>query len=634
MAGLAGVIGPGVAPAGDLVARMAAQLAHSPAATLDLWSDGASALCRVRSGIDNPEVQPLWGRDGRRCIVFFGECFGYEQKRAELSRGGYPFRFAANDAEFCLALFEVEGEKAFGQLSGSYCFAILDPQAGELLLVNDRLGTRPVFYALTGSGRLVFGSQVPVVLQAPDIPRQLDESAALQFCALQRVLGTKTLMRHVSMLPPASVLRYRAGTVDVRPYWTPRYRPQPGSVDDYAEELAQVLRRAVGQVCRGGAQVAMLLSGGLDARMVLAAAETPMVAVTFGDYENPEAQAAREVAAARGFEWRFLRRDPDHYLKLVDAAVDIGGGMHPFNHAHGIGFVDALAREFDVVTHGYAPELLFRGTSLPKVTRRFAGLDLGKRLDPTLNESNLAERLFARGYGLMPAAESVLTPLGRRILADTLAADAQELVAEAAKATSEIYDIFLWPDVRYHARYPSMLFETSLRSYMTERSFVFHNEVIDLHLRMPCAVRSDNRLWLKAMARLNRPVAHVRDANTGHSPFMPQPIVALAEAGTKAARRLPLLWRLAATEPESPPGTRGLSPISWPRFDWMIGNHPGLRALITETLSDARALPSRLFDAEAVQRQLAEHLSGGQPRRHLLFALLTLGVWNRKYVNP
>lgn len=633
MAGIAGVIGSGPGDHGALLDRMAASLVYSPHATAETWSDPFAALCRVRAGSGRDRARPVFARDRSKCIVMFGECFGYEQKKLELERQGRRFDRPSDDAEFCLALYEAEGVRGLAALSGSYCLAIYDLSRRELLIISDRLASRPVFYGTTPDGRLIFATQVASVLEEREVSRELDLAAALEFCALQRVLGTRTYHKGVAMLPPASVLRFAAGQVTIEPYWTMQYRPQPGSIDDYAEELAATFRRTVGHVCRGGARVAMLLSGGLDARMVVAAAEGTISCVTFADYMNPEAETARDIAAAKGCDFFFLQREPEHYVRLMDAAVRIGGGMYAFNHAHAIGFVEQLPQPFDVVTHGYAPELLFRGSSLPRLTRRLGPIELGERLDPSLEHSNVAERIFSRGYSLLASGfPELLTQSARQVLAETLAADARQMIAEASAASADVYDQFLWPDVRYHARYPSMLFEVSLRPFMTERSFVFHNEVIDLHLRMPRELRSDNRAWLKALARLDAKIAGIRDANTGFAPGMPVAAASLLGAGKVLLGGLPLLWRLGrrrgATQDGGPPGA---SPISWPRFDWLIRHNTGLRQLLEETLADPTALPPEMFDLAQVRALLARHLRSEGQHRVVLFALLTFGLWHQKY---
>jgi asparagine synthase (glutamine-hydrolysing) len=632
MAGIAGIVGGERARHDALLAEMSKSLTHSVRAKADLWSDSRAALCRVRSGNDNPETQPLFNRDRTRCIVMFGECFGYEQKKAELERQGHRFEYPRNDAEFCLKLYEAEGERGLAQLSGSYSFAIYDAGQGEVILVNDRLGSRSIFYGTTPDGRLIFSTQVSSVLCSPDISRELDVGAALEFCALQRVLGSKTYHKAVAVLPPASILRFRDGKVTVTPYWEMRYRPEAGSASDYAAELAATFKRTVSHVSRDGARVAMLLSGGLDARMVVAAADADLTCVTFGDYMNQEAEAAREIAAVRGFGFQFLQREPDHYVNLVDAAVELGGGMHAFNHAHTVGFAEHFQERFDVVTHGYAPELLFRGTSLPKVVRRLGAIEIGERLDPELNASNLAERIFSRGYSLLGKGfAELLTPLGLEVLMETLAGDARQMIAEASAASSDVYDQFLWPDVRYHARYPSMLFETSLRAYVTERSCVLHNEMLDLHLRLPRVLRSDSRLWVKALAKLDRRIARIRNANTGFSPMMPPSLAAMLETASAWATHLPLVWRLSNARRTAESLRPGVSPISWPRFDWLIRNNQALRQLITVTLSDPDALPPQYFDHTAIRRLVDDHLADRRQSRTILFALLTFGLWHKKY---
>jgi asparagine synthase (glutamine-hydrolysing) len=632
MAGIAGVVGEAESDVRAVVTELAKSLVHSGRTVVETWADAHAGLCRARSGIDNPAPQPVFSPDRTRCLVLFGECFGYEQKKAELTAAGLRFERGDDDAEFCLGLLEHEGERGLASLSGSFCFAQYDSRKRELMLVTDRLGTRSLFYATTADGRLVFGTQVSALLRVPGVTRTLEPRAVVEFCALQRVLGSKTYHQGVQVLPPASVLTWRDGRVTISPYWRMQYAPQPGTADEYAEELAAVLKRSVGQIGRRGARVAMLLSGGLDARMVVAASGSGLECISFGDYMNPEVETARKVAAARGFGFRFLQRGPDHYPRLLDQGVDIGNGMHPFNHAHAIGFVEGLAEQFDVVTHGYVPELMFRGSSMPKIERKVAGVTVSEELDRSLTAANLPDRIFHRGYSLLKlGVERLLQPQAARLLHETLREDAREMIAASAASSGTVYDQFLWPDVYYHGRYPSMLFEHSLRMFMTERSLVFQNEVIDLHLRMPLEVRCDSTVWMKAVARLDRRVAAVANANTGFSPFMPMALSAGLDAAGELAQRLPGLSRLARRAGGPEAAAPGMSPISWPRFDWLVRNNVELRRRVVETLSDPLALPPEIFDLHQVDALLQEHMANRGGHRLLLFALLTFGLWNRRH---
>lgn len=630
MAGIAGAISPVPWDASPLLEAMAASLCFSPRSRAEIWNDARVGLCRVRSGVDNPEPQPIFSRDQTKCIVLFGECFDYEEQKRELVRRGHAFKFEDNDAEFCLRLYEEYGEKAFPLLSGSFSFAIHDLKKNQLLLVNDRLGSRPLFHGVTSDGKLVFATQVSSVLRSPDVSRELDSSAVLEFCTLQRVLGTKTYHQGVKMLPPASVLNYSLGKLTISSYWQPDYRPQPGSLSDYAEELALTMKGAMRQVMRGTSGVGVLLSGGLDARMMVAAADDGLTCYTFADYQNPEFQAAKQVADAKGFNLRFLQRDPDHYPNMVDTAVELGGGMHPFNHAHALGFVEKIAEECSVITHGYGIEALFRGTTLPKRSRALLGIPLGSRLDPTLNTENLPYRMYCRAYSLQGRYPGLFAPGIADRLEEAIVDSARHLIADASQHCTNVYDQLLWSDVFARARYPSYIFLPSLRPYIIERSVLFNNKVIDLHLKIPVELRSDNRLWLKAMARLDRNVAHVANANTGHSPFMPAAIRSGIEVGRKMMERLPLLWRLASKAGEREPGP-GLSPISWSRFDWLIRNNVKLRQMIVNTLNDPEALPPHIFDLRRVNGILDEHLNNRGQHRTILFALLTFGRWHKKY---
>ncbi|MBI3154322.1 MAG: hypothetical protein HYZ20_02840 [Burkholderiales bacterium] len=640
MAGIAGAAAGGhPAEHAGLVARMAQRLAYHAGSRAEHWQSagepaGQVAVCGVRTSETADSPRPIVGDRTGVCLVLFGECVGYEDERRQLERRGHAFGDGAcSDALFCLRLYEEHGRDAFARLSGSFCLVIHDPRTRELLLVSDRLGSRPLFYGTTADAALVFATQVSAVLESAQIARSLDRGAILEFCANQRVFGTKTYHQGVGILPPATVLRYHDGRVTLEPYWQLQYRPQPGSIEDYADELASTMRRAVRRITDKGRRTALLLSGGLDARMILAASEAELSCYTFGDYENFETEVARRVTGLKGNAFHFLQRDPDQYAAMVDTAVEVGSGMHPFNHAHALGFIDRIRGDCDAITHGYGTEILFRGTSLPRRKRRLLGIDLGPQLDDGFRDADLPRRLLDRGYSLTGKGMlELLTPAARQTLEDRRAATTRDLIEAARGHTAGPHDAFLWPDIYYRSRFPSFVFELSMRPFIAERSIDFDNEIIDLHLRMPVQVRCGNALWLRAMERLDRRVAHAVTANTGYSPFTPPALVSALDRA-RSAIGLPSRREssMRAAQSASSRSADGLSPISWPRFDNMIRENPAMRAMIVETLHDPAALSPEIFDPAKVDRLVGDHLAGRVHARDVLFALLTLGRWCRKY---
>lgn len=636
MAGIVGAAG-GAAPLdhADLVDRMATRLVRHADTCFERWvMPGLAAVCAARADKNEDGPRPLVSDRTGVCLTLFGECVGYDGDKRELERRGHAFSDGRDsDSEYVLRLYEEHGRGAFTLLSGSFCLALFDPRTHEFLLVSDRLGSRPLFHALGSKGVLAFSTQASPVLDCPGVTRSLDREAILEFCASQRVFGTKTYHQGVSMLPPASVLCHRDGRVSIEAYRTLDYCPVPGSVDDYADELATVVRRAVGRLQRGRRRTALLLSGGLDARMILAAAESELTCYTFGDYENFETEVARHVATIKGFPFRFLQRPADHYADLLASAVEIGSGMHPFNHAHALGFIDEIRKDCDTVTHGYGTEILFRGTSLPRRPHRVFGIAAGSRLDEEFGETQLRARLLQRSYTLVDKGmRDLLTPNGRQSLDAQLSNATAALIASSQGHAANVYDAFLWPDIYYRGRFPSFLFEMSMRPYVSERSIDFDNEVIDLHLRMPANVRCGNRLWLRAMERLDRKVAHAVTANTGYSPFV-HPLVASLSDRTRALVGRPSRRArgMQAARTAAGSSAAGGSPISWPRFDAMIRENPKLRSAVTATLTDPRALSPDIFDHARIRQLLDNHLDGRAHARDLIFALLTLGQWCMKY---
>src|ERR1044071_987166 len=107
--------------------------------------------------------QPISNEDGTVWIVFNGEIYNYRELREALIGRGHAFQ-THSDTETIVHLYEEEGEDCVKQLRGMFAFAIYDKRERKLFLARDRVGVKPLHYALTRDG-LVFGSEIKSLLQ-------------------------------------------------------------------------------------------------------------------------------------------------------------------------------------------------------------------------------------------------------------------------------------------------------------------------------------------------------------------------------------------------------------------------------------------------------------------------------------
>lgn len=393
MAGLAAVVSrvQGGRPLSEVLSRCERALTYTGDEPVYRWADERCAVSLVAPASDGAFSQSA-SEGGTRIGCFLeGEIFDYGRDCAVPAR-------EAGSAAPAMACFHAYREKGLGvlrALNGSFNLAFRDPDANEFIVVNDRFASRPLFYWF-GDEHLVCASQLRSVLQFPGLKRELDLQAVVEFFTFQRVLEDRTFDSHVRTLPPASVLCFRDGRLSLQSYWRMRYEPRAEPEEYYAEALAETLRRAVRRRTSGRRRVGILLSGGLDSRAVLAAADGGAIraAFTLGDRRSREVRTARQVAAANGCEHTFIRMRPDHYLRLVDEAVDIGDGMYRFDHAHFLGCSDVIRDNCDVLLHGHGLDYTFRGLYLPYRRLRVAGRRLELPLLRGLSLHGLEEEIL------------------------------------------------------------------------------------------------------------------------------------------------------------------------------------------------------------------------------------------------
>jgi len=624
MSGITGYINNTEESSTTLLDNMSKSIQFSENDCIDKWSDNFLAISRVHHEIINPEPQPIFNEDKSLFIVMEGEVFDYEKQKLKLIHNGHQFRFKNNSAEYCLHLYEEMGEDAFEELNGSFCIAIYNLITHKLLLINDRFSSRPLFYCLTDQGTLLFGKQLSAILQSSEISQELDVRSIFEFFTLQRVLGTKTFYKKIRVLTPATVLYYKDANISFFSYWEMKYREEKHSEEYYVNKLAEVIKKSMMRRTQVNYRFGLLLSGGLDSRVILAASSKQMVCFTFGDFENREVKVAKRIAEASGCKHIFLKRELDHYVNLIDKAVEIGNGMYSVKHAHSIGFAE-IQEKCDILFHGFAPELFFRGTNLPHRSIKFFGKRFFTIIDKLSNETlpyKIIEKLKYSLYQRIP--QQLFSKSYSSILNSVLLNSVKNILTETENNCTNIYDKFIWLDTRYHTRYPSFLFENSIMSFIDERSIVFDNDMLDLHLKMPLYIRSTSRIWKKALAKLDPKIAVITNANTGYSPFIPDFLDWGLDLSRRIVNKLPFLKFNKVPHPT-------YTQISWPDFAELIRHNKKLKNIIENTIKDPECLDPSIFNITRIKEIFEEHLNDKNDFTEFLFLLLTFGRWCKKY---
>jgi asparagine synthase (glutamine-hydrolysing) len=226
--------------------------------------------------------QPMCNEDGTLWTVFNGEIYNFADLRLELERAGH--RFASHtDTEVVLHGYEEWGGRCVERFVGMFAYALLDTRRGELLLVRDRLGVKPLYYVGV-NGTFAFASEIKALLEVPGVPREIDAVGLDLYLALGYVPSPRTLFREVRKLPPGHMLRLSTAGMQVEEYWR---LPPPTPTDEPFEEQVEGVRRlleaSVASRMVSDVPVGCLLSGGLDSSTVSA-----LMARTFGPKKRLE----------------------------------------------------------------------------------------------------------------------------------------------------------------------------------------------------------------------------------------------------------------------------------------------------------------------------------------------------------
>ena len=210
-------------------------------------------------------VDPLTGN----ALVFNGEIYNYRELRRRCEADGDTFR-SDSDTETILALYRRHGTGCLRFLRGMFAIALWDESLRQLFLARDRVGKKPLNYALTRDG-IVFCSEIHPLAHHPAVAREMDGEALELYLQLQAVPAPWTIYRQIRKLPPAHFAVFDRKGIRIQRYWNVDYRSkiqmgEPEALEAFEEKLTDSVRlRMISDVPIGA-----LLSGGVDSSVIVA----------------------------------------------------------------------------------------------------------------------------------------------------------------------------------------------------------------------------------------------------------------------------------------------------------------------------------------------------------------------------
>ena len=629
MCGIAGFAAP--TPLGPdarvRATRMRDVLTHRGPDGAGLWMDQHAALAHRRLSIVDLAGghQPLANEDGRIWITFNGEIYNHRDVRAELEAAGHRYR-TRSDTETIVHAYEQWGDDCVRRLRGMFAFALWDAPRQRLLLVRDRLGVKPLYWARAGDC-LLFASEIKSILASGLVAAEANRAVVPEVLATRYTSGVETLFIGIYKLLPGHRLIFEHGRIRTERYWDlPLEGPDPDleRLPEAAlvERFRALLQESIRLRLMADVPLGVFLSGGIDSAAVAALMAREVnrpvqtFSVAFAGRKFSELAWARQVAESIGAD--------GHEIVIDDA--DFFGALprliwhedEPIAHPSSVPlhYVSALARQHVkvVLTGEGSDELLAGYGKYPRALLNWRAARAYERMVPGRLRAAIASSLAPRlpgGIGRLARRSFLAVPrqpadmfldnfagmplrLQRALLHPSVLEGADPYAPSLeyfsrANGASGLLDRLLYTDIKTY------LVELLMKQDQMSMSMSIESRVPFLdHVLVEFAARLPLRLKLDGFTTKRILREAVRD-------IVPAAVLTRPKMG------FPVPFN------------------GWLRGRW--------NTVARDVLLDRRARERGLIDPAAVSRLLDEHRDGRRAQGDAIWALMNLELWYRTFID-
>ena len=339
MCGIAGFIHIGGAPSFDaraIIGAMTRRIAHRGPDGEAAWfsPDGRVTLGHRRLAIVDLSplgAQPMTNEDGSVWVVFNGEIYNHDELREQLRQRGHTFRSRC-DTEVLLHLWEEKGEAMVHDLDGDFAFCLWDEKRQRAFLARDPVGVKPLYFAITGGGAFVFGSEIKALLEHPAVSKRIDPEGVYHYLTYLVVPAPKTMFAGIEKIASGEYLTLdgRTGRIERQRYWNPLPSAPNLPPREWDDELRRLFLASVKKRLMSDVPVGLLFSGGVDSSLNTAAfsqfvrpktVNTFNVSMSARRFHNDQ-PFAEAMAQCLGATHHHIRVDEADLIASIETIVD------------------------------------------------------------------------------------------------------------------------------------------------------------------------------------------------------------------------------------------------------------------------------------------------------------------------
>ena len=371
MCGLTGYYDTSAQHFHDAILSMNAAISHRGPDDTGVWRSEADGIVFGHQRLSIIDIskaghQPMPSGTGRYVMVYNGEIYNHLQIRQQL---GDTTNFKGNsDTETILAAFDAWGvEDTLQKLKGMFAIALFDKQTGDLILMRDRLGEKPLYYGWQGQGTdaiFLFGSELKALKAHPKFEGDINRNAITLLLRHNAIPAPHSIYKGICKLPAGHILRLtkqdrQSQTIQSpQPYWqlseiATRGASQTwkGTAQEAIDALEAKLLKSVKAQMLSDVPLGAFLSGGIDSSTIVALmqaqSQSPIKTFTIGfdDKEYDEAQHAKAIAKHLGTAHTDYYVSPEEAMNVIPQLPTIYD--EPFSDSSQIPtfLVSRLARE-------------------------------------------------------------------------------------------------------------------------------------------------------------------------------------------------------------------------------------------------------------------------------------------------